>query len=186
MCTIKHPRWKVRKYIKPIKKRCTLKTKEQVEEHMSVNYDIFEVPRSSSTQQNRTSKRKRTPTGTMEINPKRQKYDVLRTSKRIVFGGEMLYSGSYHVTSGILEEQNTSCFLSTVSTERSWSVVRQISDVTSTAWDVLYLLDWITSVNKQLTLFHCVSLPYNDTTIRGRVASCKWQYKCKVYKQQPK
>ena len=43
---------------------------------MSVIYDIFEL---STIQQNRTSKRKRTLTGTMEINPKRQKYDVQRT-----------------------------------------------------------------------------------------------------------
>ena len=66
MYIIKHPRWKVR-------------TRERVEDPMSVIYDMFEVPRPSSIQQYCTNKRKRTPTGTMEINPKRQKYDVLRT-----------------------------------------------------------------------------------------------------------
>ena len=46
---------------------------------MTVIYDIFKVPRPSPLQQYPNSKWKRTPTGTMEINPKRQKYDVLRT-----------------------------------------------------------------------------------------------------------
>ena len=81
MYIIKHPRWKVRRHINKIRKRYTPNTKERVEEPMSVIYDIFEVPRPSPLQQYRTSKRKRTPTGTMEINPKRQKYDVLRTYK---------------------------------------------------------------------------------------------------------
>ena len=78
MYIIKYPRWKVRRHINQIKKN-TPYTKERVEEPMSVIYDMFEVPRPSSIQQNRTSKRKCTPTGTMEINPKVQKYDVLRT-----------------------------------------------------------------------------------------------------------
>ena len=34
-------------------------------------------------------------------------------------GRLLLYSDSYHVTSGISEEQKTSCFLSTASTKRS-------------------------------------------------------------------
>ena len=46
---------------------------------MSVIYDKLEVPKLSPIQQNRTIKRKPIPTGTMEINPKRQKYDVLQT-----------------------------------------------------------------------------------------------------------
>ena len=50
-----------------------------MEEPMSVVYDMFEVPWPSPVQQYRTSKRKRTPTGTIEINPQRQKYDVLGT-----------------------------------------------------------------------------------------------------------
>ena len=71
MYIIKYPRWKVHRHINQIKKRYTPNTKERVEEPMSVIYDMFEVPRPSPIQQNRTSKRKRTPTGTMEINPKR-------------------------------------------------------------------------------------------------------------------
>ena len=57
--------------INQIKKIYTPNTKERVEEPMSVIYDILEVPWPSPIQQYRTSKRKRTPTGTMEINPKR-------------------------------------------------------------------------------------------------------------------
>ena len=75
MYIIKHPRWKVRRHINQIKKRYTPNTNERVEEPMSVIYDMFKVPRLS---QNRTGKRKRIPR-TMEVNPKRQKYDDLRT-----------------------------------------------------------------------------------------------------------
>ena len=56
------------------KKRYTPNTKEQFEEPMY----MIEVPKPSPIQQYRTSKRKGTPTGTTEINPKRQKYDVFR------------------------------------------------------------------------------------------------------------
>ena len=58
----------VRRHISRIKKRYTSNIKERVEEPMSVIYDMFKVPR--PIQQNRTSKRKRTPIGTMDINPK--------------------------------------------------------------------------------------------------------------------
>ena len=47
MYIIKHPRWKVRRHINKIKKRCTSNTKERVEEPVSVIYDMFEVPRLS-------------------------------------------------------------------------------------------------------------------------------------------
>ena len=59
-------------------------------------------------------------------------------------------------------------FLKHVGIERSWSVQKPASDVTPTARD-LYLSDCTTSVNKWLTLFHCVSLPYHDTTISYRM-----------------
>ena len=78
MYIIKHPRWKVRRHMNQIKKN-NPNTKKRVEEPMSVIYDMFEVPRPSPIQQYRTSKRKRTLTGTMEINPERQKFVVLRT-----------------------------------------------------------------------------------------------------------
>ena len=45
MYIIKHPRWKDRRHIKQIKKRYTPNTKERVEEHMYVIYNMFEVPR---------------------------------------------------------------------------------------------------------------------------------------------
>ena len=61
------------------KRRYTPNTKERIKEHMSVIYDMFEVPRPTPIQQNRTSKQKGTLTGALEINPKRQKYDVQQT-----------------------------------------------------------------------------------------------------------
>ena len=73
MYIIKHPRWKVRRHINQIKKIYTPNIKERVKEPMSVIYDMFEVPSPPPIQ------RRCTPTGTMEINPKRQKYDILRT-----------------------------------------------------------------------------------------------------------
>ena len=79
MYIIKHPRWKVHKHINKKKKGYTPNTKEQAEEPMSVIYDMFEVSRPSPILQNCTSKQKCTLTGTMEINPKRQKFDVLWT-----------------------------------------------------------------------------------------------------------
>ena len=58
MYIIKHPRWKFLWHITQIKKRYVPNTKEIFEEPMSVIYDMFEVPRPSPIQQNRTSKRK--------------------------------------------------------------------------------------------------------------------------------
>ena len=60
------------KTYKANKKRYTLNTKERVEESMSVIYDMFQVPRPLPIQQNRTSNREHTPTGTLEI-PKEKK-----------------------------------------------------------------------------------------------------------------
>ena len=79
MYIIKHPRWKDRRHINQIKNRYTHNTEERVEEPMSVIYDIFEVPRPSQYNKIVLSKRKRTSTGTMEIDHKRQKYNLLRT-----------------------------------------------------------------------------------------------------------
>ena len=44
MYIIKHSRWKVRRHINQIKKRYTSNIKERIEEHISVIYNMFEVP----------------------------------------------------------------------------------------------------------------------------------------------
>ena len=62
----------------------------------------------------------------------------------------LLYNGSYHVTSGIAEAEETLCFLSTTEAERErdrelWKISisnRPTSDVTPTAWDLKYLSDF--------------------------------------------
>ena len=73
MYIIKHPRWKVRRHINQIKKKIYPKQKGTGSRTHIRSYDMFEVPKPSPIQQNRTSKPKSTPTGTMKINPKRQK-----------------------------------------------------------------------------------------------------------------
>ena len=122
MYIIKHSRWNVRRHIRQIKKGIP-QTRRNKFKNPCPSF-MFEVPNKiwvglligergnshfvifffSPIQQNRTSKRKCILTGTMEINSERKIYDIPQTIKKNLGGGEMLYSGSYHVTSGISEE----------------------------------------------------------------------------------
>ena len=85
MYIIKHPRWKVRRHINQKKKK-----EPKHKEPKFVIYDMFEVPKPSPIQQNRTSKPKCTPKGPMKKISKDDNMMIYGYNKKI--GGGMLYS----------------------------------------------------------------------------------------------
>ena len=72
---IKYPKCVIKRYLNQIKKIYSGRISMQGGT-LTVIYDMFDVSMSQSVQQNRSNKRKRIPMGTMEIDPKRQKYVV--------------------------------------------------------------------------------------------------------------
>ena len=70
---IKRLRWVHKCHLNQLKKRYSDSRDTKLEESMMVLYDLFDVPKPE-----KTSKKKRNPTETMDINPKRKKYDFQR------------------------------------------------------------------------------------------------------------
>ena len=72
---IKNPKWVIKRHLNQTKKtRYTADRDQHKEEPITVIYDMFDVSTPQPVQQNHSSKQKWIPTGTMEIDPKRQKY----------------------------------------------------------------------------------------------------------------
>ena len=136
---------------------------------------MFEVLTPSPIQRYRISKRKRTPAGTMEINPKRQKYHISRKYSIFLWGRcivariTLLPVSRKFKRRCISELWRSRMKLKGKQKERDlWKISVSswpTSDVTSTSRDSLYTSDCTNSVYKYLTLFHSVSRPYHDTTI---------------------
>ena len=78
MYTIKHPKWNIKRHYNQIRKRYTSDISNRKEEPMVVMYDLFEIPIPQIEPERRSSKRKRQHTGTLDIEPKRKKYNFHR------------------------------------------------------------------------------------------------------------
>ena len=84
---INHPKLVIKRHLNQIKNIYTADVDQRKEEPMTENHDMFDVSMHQPVQQNRSSKQKQIPTGTMEMEPKRQKYVVPEIYN---FNGEMM------------------------------------------------------------------------------------------------